>query len=203
MMCARPTSHAWRPGRTSSLRFPGQFERAQALDLLGPVLLSWRRRGLLRSRCRNFAGPEKAAKFSEKLDRQQTVVFDAYPDAGVTAKDYLTGEMVDELLSGMSSRLFVRVREELGLGVFCRCVPRHRPAHGDDVPLRGHAASDASGKVLAEFDAEAARLRDRGIIEDAELARAAGALEGELADGLRQSPSQPLAATGGAFKRPL
>jgi zinc protease len=162
----------------------GRFDRAQALDLLGPVLAA-APAAAFAPRAPEYAGPKTSAEFVEKVDREQTVVFDAYPDGGVTAPDFLTGEIVDELLSGMSSRLFVRVREELGLAYFVGAARLTGVRTGLMYLYAGtqHASRAA---VLAEFDAEVARLR-AGKIDDAELSRARARLKAQLRVG-RQSP---------------
>ena len=40
------------------------------------------------------------------MEREQAVVFQAFPDVGITDEEYVVGEMLNELFSGMSSRLF-------------------------------------------------------------------------------------------------
>jgi zinc protease len=162
----------------------GRFERAQALDLLGPILEAAPTRTFAPS-VPAYSGPGKAEKFVEKLDREQTVVFDAYPDAGATAEDFLTGEIVDELLSGMSSRLFVRVREELGLAYYVGAA-RVSGLRTGMMYLYSGTQQATHAAVLAEFDAEVARLRTGGV-EAAELARARARLKAALRIG-RQSP---------------
>lgn len=162
----------------------GRFERAQALDLLGPILEA-APKGTFALSVPEYAGPTKAEKFVEKLDREQTVVFDAYPDAGATAEDFLTGEIVDELLSGMSSRLFVRVREELGLAYYVGAA-RLSGLRTGMMYLYSGTQQATHAAVLAEFDAEVERLRS-GAIEASELARARARLKANLRMG-RQSP---------------
>jgi zinc protease len=161
----------------------GRFERAKALDLLGPVLEALPTAAAAAA-TPEYGGPE-AGEFTEKLEREQTVVFDAYPDAGVTAGDYLTGEVVDELLSGMSSKLFVRVREEQGLAYYVGAARVTGIRTGmmyfyAGTSLATHAA------VLKEFDAEVARMR-AGLVEESELARARARLKAQLRLG-RQAP---------------
>ncbi len=172
-------------GPNLAVAVSGQFERAQALDLLGPVLAAAPATAFA-PRTPDYAGPKAAAEFVEKLDRAQTVVFDAYPDGGVTAPDFLTGEIVDELLSGMSSRLFVRVREELGLAYFVGAA-RVTGVRAGLMYLYAGTQQASRAAVLAEFDAEVARLHS-GKIDDAELARARARLKAQLRVG-RQSPS--------------
>lgn len=52
--------------------------------------------------------------------RQQAVVFQGYVGPGVRSTDFYVAEVADELFSGMSSRLFERVREEKGLAYYVR-----------------------------------------------------------------------------------
>ena len=62
----------------------------------------------------------KGGDFTEIQPRQQAIVFQAFPGPGLHADDYLVSEVADELFSGMSSRLFERVREEKSLAYFVR-----------------------------------------------------------------------------------
>jgi zinc protease len=55
-----------------------------------------------------------------KQPRQQAVVFQGYQGPGVRSDDFHVAEVADELFSGMSSRLFERVREEKGLAYYVR-----------------------------------------------------------------------------------
>jgi zinc protease len=162
----------------------GRFERAQALDLLGPVLEALPA-GAFAAKLPAYAGPGKAGDFSEILDREQTVVFDAYPDAGVAEEDYLVGEMVDELLSGMSSKLFVRVREEQGLAYYVGAA-RVTGVRTGMMYLYAGTSLLTHGAVLQEFDVEVKRLRE-GLVEKSELARARARLKAQLRMG-RQAP---------------
>ena len=54
----------------------------------------------------------------EAMDREQAVVLQAYPDAGIQDKDFVVAEMLNELFSGMSSRLFERVRDDQGMAYY-------------------------------------------------------------------------------------
>ena len=54
------------------------------------------------------------------MERQQAVVFHAYPGPGLLGDDFPVSEVADELFSGMSSHLFERIREDLGLAYFVR-----------------------------------------------------------------------------------
>ncbi|MCC5022671.1 MAG: insulinase family protein [Candidatus Synoicihabitans palmerolidicus] len=64
--------------------------------------------------------PAEAGDFVEQQPRQQAVVFQGYVGPGVRSEDFHVAEVADELFSGMSSRLFERVREEKGLAYYVR-----------------------------------------------------------------------------------
>ena len=53
-------------------------------------------------------------------DREQVIVYHSYPGPGVLSEDFMASEVLDEVFSGMASRLFERVREEQGLAYFVR-----------------------------------------------------------------------------------
>jgi len=67
-----------------------------------------------------FVGPAEVGAFVERQPREQAVVLVGYPGAVLDADDYYAGEVLDELFSGMASRLFERVRDQKGLAYFIR-----------------------------------------------------------------------------------
>jgi zinc protease len=67
-----------------------------------------------------FEGPAQRGDFVEKQPREQAVVMQAFPGPVLDAPDFYTGEVIDELFSGMASRLFERVRDQKGLAYFIR-----------------------------------------------------------------------------------
>lgn len=54
----------------------------------------------------------------EPMEREQALVLMAFPDAGIRSDATIRGEVLHELCSGMSSRLFERVREKQGLAYY-------------------------------------------------------------------------------------
>jgi len=112
------------------------------------------------------AAPEDSV---EQQPREQAVVLQGYPAPVLNADDFYVGEVADELFSGMASRLFERVREEKGLAYFVRSSR----VTGLDAAMFSFIAGTQPGKegeVLAEIDAEIARVRGGGV-EEVELAR--------------------------------
>ena len=51
----------------------------------------------------------------ETLDKEQAMVFKAYPVAGMSGEDFYIGEFLEELFNGLSSSFVEEVREKRGL----------------------------------------------------------------------------------------
>jgi len=136
--------------------------------------------------------PALAGDFVEQQPREQAVVFQAFPGPGFLSEDFFTGEVADELFSGMSSRLFERVREEKGLAYFVRATR----VTGVDVGMFYFYAGTAPGKeeaVLAEIDAEIARIQ-AGEFAPGELERCQTRLKAARVMGLQTNSSRAMQA---------
>ena len=103
------------------------------------------------------AGAAEPGDFVEKQPRQQAVVYQAFPGPGVLEPDFDVAEVADELFSGMSSRLFERVREDKGLAYFVRSG-RVVGLHAGMFYFQAGTAPGRDDEVLAEIDAEVARM---------------------------------------------
>lgn len=57
---------------------------------------------------------KKAVRLEDFHEKEQAIVLAAYPMEGIYGKDALTLELIDEACSDMSSRLYRKIREELG-----------------------------------------------------------------------------------------
>lgn len=57
-------------------------------------------------------------RVEKHMDKQQAVLALAYPTVPVTHPDRLLLDLLDEALSDLGSRLFIRIREEMGLAYF-------------------------------------------------------------------------------------
>ncbi len=116
-----------------------------------------------------LAKPSEPADFSAAVPRQQAVVFQGYMGPGVRSEDFHVGEVADELFSGMSSRLFERVREEKGLAYYVRSSR----VVGLEAGMFYFYAGTQPGKeteVLEEIELEIKRMA-AGKITKAELKR--------------------------------
>jgi zinc protease len=154
---ARKLWDALRVGANTVLVAAGDFDPAKLAPRL-ETLLGKLPRGTPPQRPAPFTTPPRPGNYTEHQPREQAVVFDAFAGPALTDADYTTGEVADELFSGMSSRLFERVREEKGLAYFVRA----QRITGVEAGLFGLYAGTAPGKeddVLAEFDAEIARVK--------------------------------------------
>ncbi len=108
------------------------------------------------------AAPANQGDFVETQPRQQAVVFQAFPGPGLHAPDFYVGEVADELFSGMSSRLFERVREEKSLAYFVRSSRVTGLAHGMFAFFAG-TSPERHAEVLEEFAREIARVQSGGV----------------------------------------
>ncbi len=106
--------------------------------------------------------PAAGELIREVLPREQAVLFLGFPDAGVGGDDFILGEVLQEILSDMSGRLFLRVREEQGLAYF---VGASRIVGVDTglFFLYGGTHPESGDTLLAELEAEARRVAEGGL----------------------------------------
>ena len=114
--------------------------------------------------------PATSGRQEINLDRQQAVVFQAFPSVGIHQDEQMVvASILDELFSGMSSQLFERVRDDLGLAYY---VGSSRVIGMDTGMffLYGGTEPSSAEKVLEEMRKEVERIRSGGVEED-ELGR--------------------------------
>lgn len=117
----------------------------------------------------DFKNPPKPGSYEKVLDKEQVVVFEAYRGVGVTDPDFEVGELLDELFSGMSSRLFVKVREEQGMAYFIGSS-KMTGIHTGMFYFYGGTSTENYPKVFKEIETEVERIK-RGEISDEEFER--------------------------------
>lgn len=103
------------------------------------------------------------------MDREQAVVLQAYPDVGVQDARYVEGEVLNELLSGMSSRLFERVRDDKGLAYYVGAT-RVLGLTSSLFALYAGTQPGCDEAVMGEMDAELERISS-GRLDPVELER--------------------------------
>ncbi len=114
----------------------------------------------------SFETPAKVGKEEVILDRQQAVVFQAFPCVGVRQDELMvTAAVLDELFSGMSSQLFERVRDDLGLAYF---IGSSRVIGMDTgmLFLYGGTQAETAQTVLDEMSAEVVRIQSGKVGAD-------------------------------------
>ncbi len=116
----------------------------------------------------NFPGTE-SADLVESLDREQAVILQGFTDVGILHKDFIIGEMLNELLSGMSSQLFEKVRDEKGLAYYVGST-RVLGLETSMFVIYAGTHPDQSQAVIKEIDAELNRIL-LGEVNDLELER--------------------------------
>jgi len=169
----------------------GDFEPKKLLPKL-KAFLARLPKGKPPVRTAKFTKPAEVGDFVEHQPREQAVVFQAFPGPGLLGEDYYIGEVADELFSGMSSRLFERVREEKGLAYFVRSSRVTGIDAGMFMFYAGTAPATAD-EVLVEIDAEIARVQ-AGEVTAEELKRCQIRLKAARRMGLQTNAARAMHA---------
>ncbi|MDR3229789.1 MAG: insulinase family protein [Puniceicoccales bacterium] len=120
--------HAWlaRP-ENAVLAVSGDFDRDAVLADLKAKFGHWHSGSSAKGSNRHapdllspaaVVPPARTGRVSETQPHSQAVVFWAFPDAGIVDDDFVPGQLLEELLSGIASQLFISVREERGMAYF-------------------------------------------------------------------------------------
>ncbi|MCX6939058.1 MAG: pitrilysin family protein [Verrucomicrobia bacterium] len=141
----------------------GDFETKTLVPALSSWLAKLPRGGVPTRPERHKAAA--AARHVQERECQQALVFDAFPGPGALHADDMTATVLHEILSGMAARLFERVREEKGLAYF---VSASRVVGVEDGMFYLYAGTQPGkeDEVLAEFDAELARIAAGEVTEE-------------------------------------
>lgn len=113
--------------------------------------------------------PDSSYTGFEPMDREQAVVLKAYPDSGLLEEDFIIAEVLNELFSGMSGRLFERIRENQGLAYYVGSTRVLGLKTGMFVFYAG-TLHNRTNAVLQEIHLEIERVANGQVSED-ELAR--------------------------------
>ncbi len=123
------------------------------------------------------AGLRAAGRVTETRDKKQAVVVMGFPGTTLDAADRYALELVQEACSDLGSRLFLRIREKLGLAYFVGAQNFQGLVPGFFAFYVGTAPEKAE-LVEQELLAEAAQLRAEGLTAE-ELKRAQAKLIGQ------------------------
>ncbi len=143
----------------------GDFDRGRVVSRLGGLL----EKGVS---TQPFRRPERMAgedtresrEVSERLKREQAVVLQGYPDVGILHEDHIVGDVLNELLSGMSSRLFERIREDRGMAYYVGST-RVLGLHESLFVLYAGTHPEQAAEVSKEMDGELARIAAGDVLE--------------------------------------
>ncbi|MGA3181117.1 MAG: pitrilysin family protein [Verrucomicrobiota bacterium] len=116
-------------------------------------------------------------RVTETRDKTQAVIIIGFPGATIQDEDRYPLELLQEGCSDLGSRLFLRIREKLGLAYYVGAQNFLGLAPGYFAFYVG-AAPEKLGEVEAELLAEAALLREGGLTEE-ELRRAKAKVIGQ------------------------
>ncbi|MEN8663007.1 MAG: pitrilysin family protein [Lentimonas sp.] len=144
----------------------GDFDRDALVQALRPLLEErLPKQSVAPSSIVSFEGREEALDLHESMDREQAVVLCAFPDVGILHEDYVVVEILNELFSGMSSRLFERVREDLGMAYYVSSTRVIGLDTGMFIFYAGTQPSQAQ-EVIKEINGEIARVAAGDVLED-------------------------------------
>ena len=118
-------------------------------------------------------------------DKSQAVLLVGFPTGGIAHPDQTALDLLDEACSDMASRLFIRIREEMGLAY---SVGASRMLGLDPGCFLFYVATSPEGldDVQEALLEEIAKLADGGLVAD-ELERAKASLIGKEAIGLQSA----------------
>jgi len=152
-------------GENLVLAVCGDFDREAILPGLRALLESPRLRRRFELPAVQDFEPQEAAVMKETVRREQAVVLKAFSDVPVGSEHYVTGEVLNELLSGMSSRLFERVREDRGMAYYVGST-RMVGLRESLFVIYGGTHPDLAGELSKEMDGELARIAAGDVLED-------------------------------------
>lgn len=133
-------------------------------------------------------GTARELEIAAPASAEQTIVQLAFPDVGFRDERYWVGALTEELLGGMSSRLFLEVREKRGLAYFVGAERIVAPEAGMFF-LSAGTARERAAATLEEMRKEMRRLRG-GRISAEELLGAKTRLCVALRSGRQRASSR-------------
>jgi zinc protease len=162
--CLKDLHHRLLTGSNAVFVITGDFDPDKILPEVEQMLLGIPQ-GSFTPEHVPFTGPSRIGEFAEQLDREQAIVFEAYPDVGIKGETDLVAEVLDEILSDMSGPLYRSVREDQSLAYFVGasrllgldfgCFSLYAGTHPDTVQA-----------VFNCFEIEMDRIRKGGVGDD-------------------------------------
>jgi zinc protease len=138
---------------------------------------AWQKSHPIKVEAREPLHPTEVIRVSEKREKKQGVIVIAFPGVSIHNADRHALELLQEALSDLGSRLFVRIRENLGLAYyvgaqhFLGLQPGYFALYAGTTP-------EKLDQVEEEMLKEVGLLREHGVTEE-ELKRAKAKLLGQ------------------------
>lgn len=129
--------------------------------------------------------PTLPDRVETRLPREQTIVLIGYPGAAALDPDRDALAVLQNSLSGLSSKLMDEIREKRGLAYYAGAYERVAPDVGAFVLYAG-TRDEALAEVETLLRAEMARMREKGLDAD-ELDRARNQMRSEYQMGLQDN----------------
>jgi zinc protease len=147
----------------------GDFERETIISELLPLLdKDIGQSSFLKDSTPAFERTVSLEKY-EVLEREQAVVLMGFAGVGVHDEDLVVSELLCELLNGLSSRLFERVREERGLAYYVGAA-RTIGLNTGMFTLYAGTQPGKTNAVVTEMEKEISRIAN-GEVDKSELVR--------------------------------
>jgi zinc protease len=154
----------------------GDIDVATAKAAVEKVFGTWKRGEAVRPAATAAKAPE-SNRVNETRDKKQAVLVIGFPGTTIHDDDHYALELIHESCSDLGSRLFLRIREELGLAYYCGSQNFAGIVPGYFAFYTGTEPSKAE-LVESELLKEAELLRTEGL-SDAELKRAKAKVIGQ------------------------
>lgn len=155
----------------------GDINTDRIRDAVTKTFGDWKKNPTLLTEIAKSAPLKEVRRATETRDKKQAVLVMGFPGVSVKDADRYALELVQEACSDLGSRLFLRIREELGLAYYCGAQNFLGVAPGYFAFYVG-TAPDKVKLVEEELLKEAALLREQGLSAE-ELNRAKAKLIGQ------------------------
>ncbi len=155
----------------------GDVNTGKVLAVVKQAFAGWKRGDETRISDFGFRISDLPGRVTETRDKKQAVLFVGWPGVTLHDRDRFALEMLQETCSDLGSRLFLRIREKLGLAYYVGAQNFMGLARGCFGFYAGTEPAKAA-RVEKELLAEAALLRSKGLTAP-ELRRAKAKLLGQ------------------------
>lgn len=155
----------------------GDVAEAAVLQAVERNLGDWRGPSRSPKTLENPGGSTRSRSVTEERDKQQAVIAVGYPGVDLNSPERYALELIQEACSDLGSRLFMRVRDTLGLAYYvgAQNFVGTRPGF---IAFYAGTSGEHAKRVQEELMAEAEALRREGLTQD-ELARAKAKILGQ------------------------